>query len=164
MIIEFPNGLKNIVKKHKGKKIVYATGCFDLTHAGHILFLESCKALGDILLVQVASDKSIKVMKGRNRPVFNEHIRIKIVDSLKPVDYCFLDGVGNFEESLKIQKRVLKEISPYFYAVNDDASDIILRRKLVDRYGVKMVVLKRFCPKEYENISTTKIIRKIRNS
>lgn len=86
-----------------------------------------------------------------------------MIDSLKPVDYCFLDGVDDFSGSLKVQEKVFKVLIPNFYVINDDASSLDSRKKLIEKYGIKMVVFKRFCPKKYENISTTKIIQKIRN-
>lgn len=164
MIIKFPTDLKKVMREQKGKKIVYATGCFDLTHAGHVLFLEDCKSLGDILIVQVASDISIGSIKGKNRPVFNENIRLKMVDSFKPVDYCFLDGVDDFSGSLKVQEKVFKDLKPDFYVINNDASNIDSRKKLTEKYSIQMVILKRQCPPEYENISTTKIIEKIKST
>ena len=81
--------LKNLRLANKTKNIVLCSGVFDLTHAGHALFLEDAKKQGDILVVGVGDDVSTGAMKGRGRPVLNQHVRLKIVDSLKPVDYSF---------------------------------------------------------------------------
>lgn len=154
-----------IRKKHAGKKIVFCSGSFDLIHAGHVIFFENCKKAGDILVVMVGRDDEIKKNKGPHRPVLNQDIRLKIIDSLKPVDYCFLnipwiknahplDTIGVFFEHLK----------PEIYAINEDAFDIPHRKKLAKKHGVKLLLLDRNCPPEFENISTTKIIEKIKKS
>ncbi len=164
MIISFDD-LSSIRKKHTGEKIVFCSGSFDLTHAGHVLFFEDCKKSGDILVVMVGRDDEIKINKGQDRPILNQDIRLKMIDSLKHVDYCFLntpwiqgghplDTIGVFFEHLK----------PEIYAINEDAFDIPYRKELTKKYGVKLLVLDRNCPQEFENISTTKIIEKIKKS
>ncbi|MEK7074233.1 MAG: adenylyltransferase/cytidyltransferase family protein, partial [Patescibacteria group bacterium] len=90
-IIEFKD-IASLRKEHKDKKIVFCSGTFDLTHAGHVLFLEDCKKYGDLLVVAVGNDFNQRVnAKGKGRPVQNEHLRLKMVSSLKPVDYALLD-------------------------------------------------------------------------
>lgn len=153
--------LPNIRRQYKKSKIVFCTGVFDLTHAGHILFFEECKKLGDILIVAVGSDFMIKKNKGVTRPVLNEKIRIKTVDSLKPVDYCFLEK-SIPEKPLDHLKLAFKKLKPDFYVINRDASNISYREKLIEGYSTKMVILDRVCPPEYEDISTTKIIERIK--
>ena len=83
--------LRTIREKHRNQKIVFCSGKFDIIHAGHVLFLEHCKKHGDILAVMVAGDNVLAMLKGPEGFVLNEHVRIKIMDSLKPVDYCFID-------------------------------------------------------------------------
>lgn len=161
MIIKY-NDLRKVKEKHKNKKIVFCSGSFDLLHAGHILFFEDCKKRGDILVVAIGDDSILKV-KGKNRPILNQNIRIKTVDSIKSVDYCFIHKniAGNFLNSF--MDEILKLLSPNIWIVNEDASEIGFRKKLSEKYNIKFNILKRKCPKSFNNISTSKIIEKIKN-
>ena len=73
--------------KTKGKKIVFTNGCFDLLHLGHVRYLEEAKSLGDILVVGVNSDTSVRGLKGPNRPILPEEERAEILSGLGCVDY-----------------------------------------------------------------------------
>ncbi len=150
-----------IRKENSGKKIVYCDGSFDLPHAGHILFFEDCKRLGDMLIVGIGTDKGIKKRKGEERPVLNQDIRMKTVDSFKPVDFTFLNKLPNHKNLLSQLDVCFNMLKPDFYVVNEDAFDIAYRKKISKKYNVKLVVLKRTCPPEFESISTSKIINKI---
>jgi len=143
---------------------VCCTGTFDLTHAGHVLFFEDCKKHGDIFVVGIGKDSLIKAYKGDLRPILNEHVRLKTVDSLKPVDYAYLmSGEWNNEDPHPFTLGTLfDKLKPNVYAVNSDVKDIDKRKKLTDLYGVQLVVLDRWCPKDFENISTSKIIETIK--
>jgi cytidyltransferase-like protein len=79
--------LKRLRENHKGRVIVFAVGTFDLFHEGHLNHLKWCAGLGDILVVAVNSDERTKNRKGADRPIFGLPARLKIVDSLKIVDY-----------------------------------------------------------------------------
>ena len=162
MIISYED-LEGLRKKYSNKKIVFCSGTFDLTHAGHIIFFEDCKKFGNILVVAMGDDKLIKYYKGKNRPILNEHIRLKNVDSLRVVDYCLLDSPFETGESslLVSLSTIFKKLKPNVYVVNEDAKDIEKRKEISDRYNVELKILKRWCPKEFEKISTSKIIDKI---
>jgi len=154
-----------IREKYKGKQIIFCSGTFDLTHAGHILFFEDCKKLGDILVVGVGDDETIKSYKGETRPILNEHIRLKTVDSLRPVDYCFLDNPKE-----KGEKTLFSPLSVIFgllkpdkYVVNDESFKMDYRMEMCKKELVDPVVLKRWCPKEFDGISTTQIIEKVKS-
>ena len=69
------------------KKIVFTNGCFDILHIGHLRYLEAAKELGDILVVGVNSDDSVKRLKGEKRPILDEKCRMEMVAGLKPVDF-----------------------------------------------------------------------------
>ncbi len=154
--------LSLIRKKHPDKVIIFCSGAFDVVHGGHILFLEDCKKQGDVLVVEVAHDALIKKHKGELRPVFNEHIRMKIVSSLKPVDYCFLDiPVEGYP--LSFLGTVFKMLRPDKYVINSDAFDIPYREQLVKEYTIELIILPRWAPPEFEQMSTTKIVEKIRS-
>lgn len=76
--------------KDEGKKVVFTNGCFDILHAGHVDYLSKARALGDILIVGMNSDRSIKNIKGPLRPVIPEAERSFLVANLKAVDYVTL--------------------------------------------------------------------------
>lgn len=157
------NDLSSLREKHSGKKIVFCSGSFDLPHAGHVLFFEDCKKFGDILVVAVGKDEYIRRVKGSDRPILNEHIRLKIVDSLKPVDYSFHNNLLRPEtHSLSSIKEIFEYFKPDSWVVNNDASEIEHRKKLANAFGIRLVILDRIAPPEYESISTTSIIKKIR--
>lgn len=159
-----PEDLPRIREQHRGKKIVFCSGVFDLTHAGHALFFEDCKKQGDILVVCVGYDAKIGELKGEGRPVLNERVRLKMVDAMKPVDYCLLDNIPVGENPLKTLDVVFPDLKPDAYVINDDAFDIPYREAVARRFGVELIILPRFCPPEFENISTTNIIAKIRGA
>ncbi|MDX3025790.1 adenylyltransferase/cytidyltransferase family protein [Streptomyces acidiscabies] len=73
-----------------GDRAVLATGCFDLLHAGHLRYLEQARELGDLLVVGVNSDQSVRDLKGPSRPIVGEHERAALVSALKCVDRVFL--------------------------------------------------------------------------
>lgn len=72
--------------ENKGKKIVFTNGCFDILHLGHVEYLNEAKAQGDLLLVAVNSDLSVKKLKGPDRPINNEQDRMNMLLNLKAVD------------------------------------------------------------------------------
>ncbi len=164
MILKYEE-LDKISLENPDKKIVFCLGVFDLTHAGHILFFEDCKSKGDILVTGVAKDSFIKKYKGDLRPILNENIRLKTVSSLKPVDYAFLDesekwvGKESHETTLR---PIFQKLRPHLYVVNEDAVDLFERKRIADQENVEMIILPRYCPEEFEQISTTKIISKIK--
>src|SRR3989344_4943131 len=122
MIIDF-NNLEGIREKHRNQKIVFAGGCFDLTHAGHIIFLEEAKKYGSVLVAQVGSDEEIRHKKKRE-PIFNQSVRLKIIDSLKPVDYAFIEKfIPNASHPLEGKKEILKKLKPDAYVTNTDSTD-----------------------------------------
>jgi rfaE bifunctional protein nucleotidyltransferase chain/domain len=77
---------KDFLKLNSGKKIVFTNGCFDILHLGHVEYLSEAKSLGDILVVGLNSDASVKRLKGSDRPINNEQDRAKMLLSLKAVD------------------------------------------------------------------------------
>lgn len=157
------NNLRKIREKHKKERVVFCSGSFDLVHAGHVLFFEDCKSLGDTLVVMVGGDKAIEHGKGNGRPILNEHVRIKMVDSLKPVDYTLIDEVDPTGiHRLQAIDVALEALKPDVYVINEDSSDISYREAAARRHGVKLIILKRSAPPEFEKVSTTKIIQKIK--
>jgi cytidyltransferase-like protein len=155
--------LSKIRERHKDDIIVFCHGTFDLTHAGHALLLKGAKEQGDVLVVTVTNDAAVRHIKGKERPILNEVIRLDMVDSLKPVDYCFLDVATDTNNSLIILEEIFDSLKPDIYIINEDTLDIPYRKKLAKKRGIKMKVFERWSKPEYENISTTKIIEKIKS-
>jgi len=90
-LIEKEN-LSDLIKKlrSEGKKIVTTNGCFDLLHVGHVRYLQKSKSFGDILIVMLNSDMSVKRLKGDSRPLNNEQDRAEILCALSCVDYVVI--------------------------------------------------------------------------
>lgn len=82
--------LDRIQNIRKNRKIVFTNGCFDILHVGHIRYLKEAKSLGDILVVGVNTDNSVKKLKGPARPIQNENDRAEILSSLESVDFVVL--------------------------------------------------------------------------
>ena len=140
--------LSGIVAKLKksGKKIVFTNGCFDLIHAGHIKVFEKAKALGDILIVGLNSDSSVKRLKGPNRPLVNEKSRAYVISALESVDYVAL-----FSEETPAQ--LIAQLKPDILVKGGDYRI----NEIVGRQDVKKVVRVPLL----EGYSTTELIKKI---
>lgn len=104
----FSAALENFLAENKGKKIVFTNGCFDILHRGHVTYLAEARKLGDLLVVGVNSDASVKRLKGPERPINNEKDRSYVLSQLKSVDFTEI-----FTEDtplnliLKVQPKVL---------------------------------------------------------
>lgn len=145
--------LKKIVNdlKKQNKKIVFTNGCFDILHIGHVRYLQSAKKLGDILVVGLNSDKSVKKLKGEKRPVFPQDVRAEILSSLWFVDYVII-----FDEDTP--EKLILELKPDIQAKGGDYKiEDIPERKTVESYGGRVVIL----PFE-KGYSTTEIIKKLK--
>ena len=97
--------LKAIEKaKNRGKKIIFTNGCFDILHSGHVTYLNKAKELGDILVLGLNSDNSVKRLKGESRPINNELDRAIVLSGLKAVDYIFIFEEDTPYELIKLIK------------------------------------------------------------
>lgn len=144
--------LKNSVEilKNSGKKIVFTNGCFDLLHSGHLASFYKAKEYGDILIVAVNSDCSVKKQKGPKRPVIDEVNRMKMVSALECVDYVVLMKDDNPIE-------ILKSLKPDIVVKGKDWEfKKMPEREIILRYGgdLKFVELEK-------GLSTTQIIHRI---
>lgn len=90
--------------KKNGKKVVFTNGCFDILHAGHVTYLTEAKRQGDILIVGVNSDSSVKRLKGETRPINSEYDRAFVLDALKSVDYTVIFEEDTPEELIACLK------------------------------------------------------------
>lgn len=79
--------LEHFLSQNQGKRIVFTNGCFDILHRGHVTYLAEAKKLGDLLVIGVNSDASVKRLKGPERPINNEHDRAYVLSQLKSVDF-----------------------------------------------------------------------------
>ena len=133
-----------------GKKVVFTNGVFDIIHRGHIEYLNRAKALGDVLVVAVNSDASVKRIKGELRPVVGESDRAFVVSNLKCVDYVCVFGEDTPYETIKLlQPDVL--VKGADWKVED-----VVGKDIVEARGGKVITI------EYLNgRSTTNIIKKI---
>ena len=93
--------------KNQNKKVVFTNGVFDLLHAGHVDYLTKAKQKGDVLIVAVNSDLSVKKIKGELRPIVPQDERAFIISSLKPVDYVFL---FNEETPYEVIKQLVPDV------------------------------------------------------
>ena len=129
--------LKKLVSlaKSTGKSVVFTNGCFDLIHGGHIEFLEKAKALGDILIVGLNSDKSVRGIKGDGRPIKTQQERSSILSALRYVDYITV-----FDETTP--KQLISEIRPDILVKGDDyAIDEVVGREIVEGYGARVELI-----------------------
>jgi len=136
--------------KREGKRIVFTNGCFDLLHVGHIRYLEKAKTLGDILVVGVNSDRSVKELKGPLRPLLPQEERMEILSGLGCVDYVTL-----FDEPTPLE--LITALKPHVLVKGGDWSkETIVGRDVVEGAGGEVVVIP-----FVEGSSTTRLIETI---
>ena len=112
-----------------GKKVVLANGCFDLLHVGHVRYLTAARALGDILVVAINSDGSVRQLKGEGRPLMNQEERAEIIAALACVDFVVIFNELNVSE-------VLKTLKPAIHAKGTDyTEETVPERTIVQAYG-----------------------------
>jgi rfaE bifunctional protein nucleotidyltransferase chain/domain len=147
MIIKINNLLEKIkLFRKNGKKIVFTNGCFDIIHNGHIRVFKKCRSLGDIVIVGLNSDSSVRRLKGPKRPINNQKDRAEVVDSIRYVDYVVI-----FNELTPY--KIIKMIKPDFLVKGGDyKKDEVVGRE----FAGKVVIVKML-----KGRSTTKIIEKI---
>ncbi len=130
----------------RGKKIIFTNGCFDILHAGHINYLEKAKSFGDVLVVGINSDESVKRLKGSNRPINTEIDRAQILASIRAVDYVVIFNEDN-------PYNLIKTIMPHTLVKGGD----YLGKKIIGEDLVDELKLVDFI----ENKSTSNTINKI---
>ncbi len=136
--------------RRKGKRIVTTNGCFDILHIGHVRYLEAAKKKGDILIVGVNSDASVRGSKGPSRPIVPERERAEVIASLKAADAVFI-----FPE--RDPSKWLSKVKPDIHVKGADWTlDRILEREIVEKGGGRIALI----PLE-KGKSTTNIVRKI---
>ena len=139
--------------RKNSKKIVFTNGCFDIIHSGHIQYLTEAKALGDILIIGLNSDCSIKKLKGPDLPIIDENNRALVLSALEIVDFVVI-----FDEETPYN--LIKKIKPDILVKGGDwkISEIVGSDVVLNNGGEVRSLNFR------EGISTTRIIEKIRES
>lgn len=136
----------------KGRSLVFTNGCFDLLHVGHVRYLQSAKKLGDVLMVALNSDASVKALKGANRPINSEADRAEVLAALACVDFVVV-----FHS--KRATSLIEAVRPDIYAKGGDYTPESLdseERQALDKVGASIRILPLVPGK-----STTATLRKI---
>ena len=137
--------------KKQGKKIVTTNGCFDLLHRGHAFYLQEAKKLGDVLIVGINSDESVRKLKGSGRPLNQAKDRAFLISQLKSVDFAFI-----FDEDLP--NEFLKKIAPHIHVKGGDYQvEALPEYKLLNSIGAKVVTIP-----FVEGYSTTSTLEKVK--
>ena len=150
--MNFSKELQSFKEISKNKTIVFTNGCFDILHRGHVTYLNEAKKLGDLLVVGLNSDASVKRLKGETRPVNSEQDRKFVLQNLKSVDF-----VEIFEDDTPLE--LIKAIMPNILVKGGDwkVEQIVGSREVIDNggnvYSLNFV----------DGFSTTKIINSINN-
>jgi rfaE bifunctional protein nucleotidyltransferase chain/domain len=117
-----------------GKRVVLANGCFDLLHVGHVRYLRAARQLGDVLIVAVNSDASVRRLKGRGRPLMSVAERAEIVAALRPVDVVVVFGEDTVDE-------LVRRLRPDVQAKGTDYSeDTVPERESVRAVGGQVAI------------------------
>ena len=144
------NYIPNLREELKNKKVVFTNGCFDILHVGHVRYLTAAKNFGDVLIVGLNTDESVKKLKGESRPINNQDDRAEVLLGLKAVDYVIFFGENTAEN-------LIAEIKPDVYVKGGDYTlDTLPESKIVQSYGGRVEIVNLVAGK-----STTNIIEKI---
>ena len=142
--------IKELAEEKQNKIIVTTNGVFDILHLGHIKYLQEAKKLGDILIVAINSDSSVKQIKGPERPINSEQSRAEVLAALSFVDYIII-----FNETDPVN--VLSDIKPDIHVKGGDYKiDEIIEKDIVEKSNGKIVLIP-----EIKGYSTTDLINKI---
>src|SRR6516165_5911260 len=137
----------------RGRKVVLANGCFDILHVGHLRYLEGARALGDVLLVAINSDVSVRRIKDAGRPILSQDERVSLVSAIRCVDYVVL-----FDEP--DVSRILDVLKPAIHAKGTDYTEqTVPERAKVLEYGGAVRIAG-----DEKNHSTQDIIERILNA
>ena len=123
------------ISRQAGARVVLANGCFDVLHVGHIRYLQGAKALGDLLVVGINSDKQVERLKGVGPPIMGERERAEIVAALEPVDLVTI-----FDEPTVTE--LLLALRPDIHAKGTDyTEDTVPEREVVRGYGGRVAIV-----------------------
>ena len=138
--------------KQLGKRIVMANGVFDTLHVGHARYLAGAKAEGDLLVVAVNSDTSVRSLKGPGRPILDEQARALLVAALRVVDYVVIFSEPNVE-------KLLEALRPDVHVKGTDyTADSVPERAVAARLGIRVAIVGD--PKDHSTCSLIDAVRK----
>jgi rfaE bifunctional protein nucleotidyltransferase chain/domain len=135
--LQLLESLKDIVVRLKqdGKTIVFGNGCFDLLHVGHIRYLQGSRALGDVLIVGLNSDLSVRRLKGAGRPLMPQEERAEILSALAAVDFIVIFDDPTVEG-------LLKALQPHIHCKGTDyTEETVPERGIVLSYGGRVAIV-----------------------
>jgi D-glycero-beta-D-manno-heptose 1-phosphate adenylyltransferase len=115
--------------RREGRRVVFANGCFDILHVGHVRYLEEARRCGDVLVAGVNSDRAVAALKGKGRPIIPEGGRAELVAALESVDYVVI-----FDEITAAE--ILLDLLPHVHCKGTDyTKDSVPERDVVKGYG-----------------------------
>ncbi len=136
--------------RRQGKRIVFTNGCFDLIHAGHVSTLAQAKTFGDILVVGINTDASVKRLKGDHRPILDQTSRLLLLAALEVVDY-----VTTFEEDTPLA--LIRTLQPHILVKGGDwKPEAVVGKEVVEHTGGRAVIVR-----YQDGFSTTNLIERI---
>ena len=140
------------IARKKGARIVFANGCFDILHVGHVRYLEAARALGDLLVVGINSDEQVRALKGDGRPFVQERERAEVVASLRAVDLVTIFHEPTVEQ-------LLLSIRPDIHAKGTDyTEETVPERDVVRSYGGRVCIVGD--PKDHSSTDMVKAVNR----
>jgi rfaE bifunctional protein nucleotidyltransferase chain/domain len=138
--------------KQRGQRIVFANGCFDTLHVGHVRYLEDARSEGDVLIVGVNADSSVCALKGPGRPILDENARALLVAALRAVDYVVLFSEPSVES-------LLEGLRPDVHAKGTDyTAETVPERATAARLGIRVAIVGD--PKDHSTHDLLESVRK----
>ena len=131
-----PDAIRKIREKARaeGKRVVFANGCFDMLHGGHVSYLQDSRAQGDLLIVGLNSDASERGLKGPSRPIYTQDERVEILSAIRFVDYIVM-----FDEPTC--ENLLRELRPEVHAKGTDyTQDTVPERETARELGIEVYI------------------------
>ncbi len=148
----FDSLLEKVANDRNGKKLVFTNGCFDILHVGHVRYLQEARSCGDLLVVALNSDRSVRELKGPTRPLQTEQDRAEILAALASVDYTFI-----FDESTPL--KAIEALNPDVLVKGGDwAIDEIVGSDFVLQQGGEVKSLQ-----FVDGRSTTRVVEKMQD-
>jgi D-glycero-beta-D-manno-heptose 1-phosphate adenylyltransferase len=139
--------------KRRGQRIVFANGCFDTLHVGHVRYLEGARREGDVLIVGVNADSSVSALKGPGRPILDENARALLVAALRAVDYVVLFSEPSVES-------LLAGLRPDVHAKGTDyTTETVPERATAARLGIQIAIVGD--PKDHSTRDLLESVRKV---
>ncbi|HEX3279735.1 MAG TPA: adenylyltransferase/cytidyltransferase family protein [Pyrinomonadaceae bacterium] len=138
--------------RQSGQTIVFANGCFDVLHAGHIRYLQGARELGDVLVVAINADNQVKALKGDGRPILSEQERAELVASIEVVDFVTIFAEPTVEQ-------LLLAIKPDVHAKGTDyTEETVPEREVVRSFGGRVAIVG-----DPKNHSTSEMLKRLSN-